>query len=71
MNLSSPTGVADGLDVAAGLGVGTDAEAELPGVGDPVPAVHATSARHATRQDQEMRIMTCIGYFRGDSPTTS
>lgn len=71
MNLSSPTGVADGLDVAAGLGVGTNAEAELPGVGDPDPAVHATSARHATRQDQEMRFMTCIGYFRGDSPTTS
>lgn len=71
MNLSSPNGVADGLDVAAGLGVGTDAEAELPGVGDPVPAVHATSARHATRQDQEIRFMTCIGYFRGHSPRTS
>jgi uncharacterized membrane protein len=46
--------------------VGTDADAEPLGVGDPDSTEHAASARQATRHDQDARFMTFIGY--GSSP---
>jgi hypothetical protein len=60
VKVSSPNGVADGLD-STGLWIGTDADAEPLGVGDRDSTEHPASARLATRSGQDPRFMTSIG----------